>query len=294
MESFFHVPMSTGMVAKMQAQVSDILDAPYQEAAEYVKNQDIAHGDETTWRENKRKAWLWVAVSGSVTVFLVRVTRARDAAKELLGEGFRGILVSDRYSAYGWISSKMRQLCWAHLKRDFASFLAYGDEAKQLGERLLKETQKLFRYWHRVRDGTMEREFFQERMKPIRRRILAALEEGRRVSSKKVSGMCFEMLRYKEAFFTFVDVEGVEPTNNAAERAVRFAVLWRKLCFGSDSAIGSRFVERYLTARATLRAQGCDTYDYLRRACAAAQKGNPVPSILPLQIDFCDAEKLAA
>ena len=99
---------------------------------------------------------------------------------------------------------------------------------------------------------------------PMRQRILSLLEEGTGLSSKKVSGMCREMLKLKDALFTFIDSERVDPTNNAAERAIRFAVLLRKGCFGSDSAKGSRFIERFLTARATLRSQRRDLYPHVQ------------------------------
>ena len=146
---------------------------------------------------------------------------------------------------------------------------------------MLAERRKLFRLWHQVRDGTMTRAELQLASKATRRQILSLLEEGETLSSKKVSGMCREMLKLRAAFFTFIDVEGVEPTNNAAERAVRFAVLMRKGCFGSDSAKGSRFIERFLTVRATLRAQKRDLYAYLNDACLAKLNGTEAPSLLP-------------
>lgn len=281
MTELFHVPMSTGMVSKTQDQVSRALEAPFEEAHDYAQQSAVAHADETGWRENKKRAWLWVCVTSLVTVFLVRTGRSKQAAQELLGTGFRGILITDRWASYNWVDTVRRQLCWSHLKRDFTSFLDYGPEAKRLGEQLLAERRKLFRLWHQVRDGTMTRAELQLASKPTRRQILSLLEEGERLSSKKVSGMCREMLKLRAAFFTFIDVEGVEPTNNAAERAVRFAVLMRKGCFGSDSAKGSRFIERFLTVRATLRAQKRDLYAYLNDACLAARKGTAAPSLLP-------------
>ena len=281
MTQVFHVPMSAGMVAKTQDQVSRALEQPFQEALEHAQQSDRAHADETGWRENKQKAWLWVAVTAFVTVFLVRAGRGKQAAKNLLGEAFSGILITDRWASYNWVDAVRRQLCWSHLKRDFTSFLDYGPEAQRLAELLLAERRKLFRLWHRVRDGTMTRAELQLASKPVRRRILSLLEEGQGLSSKKVSGMCREMLKLKVAFFTFIDVEGVEPTNNTAERAVRFAVLMRKGCFGSDSAKGSRFIERFLTARATLRGQKRDLYTYLKQACTAALNGTAAPSLLP-------------
>jgi transposase len=279
-----HVPMSTGMVAKTQDQVSRALEAPYQEALAHAQQSDRAHADETGWREEKKKAWLWVAVTSLVTVFMVHARRNKDAAKALLGETFKGILNTDRWASYNWIDAVRRQLCWSHLKRDFKSFLDYGAEAKHLGERLLRDRRKLFRLWSRVRDGTMTRAEFQLASQPVRRRILALLEEGTGLSNAKVAGMCREIVKLQAALFTFIDVDGVEPTNNAAERAVRFAVLMRKGCFGSDSAKGSRFIERFLTARATLRSQKRDLYAFLKEACTAALHGTPAPSLLPAQL----------
>ncbi len=294
MTQVMHVPMSAGMVAKTQEQVSRALAAPFDEALHHAQAQDRANADETSWRENKKKAWLWVCVTGLVTVFVIHASRGAKAAKALLGEAFQGILMTDRWASYNWVASAQRQLCWSHLKRDFKSFLDYGSEAKRLGEQLLCQTRRMFRLWHRVRDGTLSRKEFQLAMKPVRRRIEALLEEGRGLACGKVSGMCKEILKLREALFTFVDQEHVEPTNNAAERALRFAVLWRKGCFGSDTARGSRFVERFLTVRATLRSQQRDLYSYLKVACAASLQGSAAPSLLPQPSQSAPASLSAA
>ena len=294
MTDVMHVPMSTGMVAKTQAKVSVALVAPFAEALQHAQTYDRPHADETSWPEDKKMAWLWVMVAGLVTVFRAGVSRGAVAAKDLIGESFRGVLTTDRWASYGWVSPKMRQLCWSHLKRDFKSFLDYGGEARRIGEQLLCETRRMFRAWHQVRDGTKGRAKFQLAMKPVRRRILALLEEGRGLPCRKVSGMCKQILKLQEALFTFVDVERVEPTNNAAERALRFAVLWRKGSFGSDSKSGSRFVERFLTVRATLRRQERDLYAFLKAACVAALNGTPAPSLLPESATFAGALQAAA
>ena len=272
MTQLMHVPMSTGMVAKTQDQVSSALAAPHAEALAHAQRSDRAHADETGWRQDKKKAWLWASVTPMVTVFLVRPSRGAQSAKELLGDSFTGILTVDRWASYNWVPAKRRQLCWSHLKRDFKSFLDHGPDAKQLGERLLFERRKLFRSLRLA-------------ARPVQRRILALLEEGEGLSCAKVSGMCREMLKLRDAIFTFLDQERVQPTNNAAEQAVRFAVLMRKGCFGSDSARGSRFIERFLTVRMTLRRQKRDLYAFLKDACAAMLNGTEWPSLLPDSVE---------
>ena len=294
MTQVLHVPMSPAMVSKTQEQVSQALAVPFDEALKQAQGQDRKNADETSWRQNKKKAWLWVCVAGLVTVFLVHLSRGAKAAQGLLGEPFQGILMTDRWASYNWIASTQRQLCWSHLKRDFKSFLDYGADAKRVGERLLCQTRRMFRLWHRVRDGTLSRTEFRLAIKPVRRRIEALLEEGTGLSCAKVSGMCKEILKLREALFTFVDNDKVEPTNNAAERAIRFAVLWRKGCFGSDTAGGSRFVERFLTVRATLRCQQRDLYSYLKAACTASLQGLSAPSLLPPPIQNVSAMPAAA
>jgi len=295
MTHVMHVPMSTGMVAKTQAKVSAALAAPFDEALEYAQTRDRVHADETSWPTDKKMAWLWVMVAGLVTVFRAGVSRGSETAKELIGESFRGVLITDRWASYGWVAPTMRQLCWSHLKRDFKSFLDYDGDARRLGEQLLCETRRMFRLWHQVRDGTKTRAEFRLTMKPVRRRILTLLEDGRDLPScPKVSGMCKHILKLQDALFTFVDVERVEPTNNAAERALRFAVLWRKGSFGSDSLAGCLFVERFLTVRATLRTQNRDLYAFLKDTCTAALHATPAPSLLPASARMVDGLQAAA
>ena len=141
----------------------------------------------------------------------------------------------------------------------------------------------MFVWWHRVRDGTLTRSTFRVYMRSVRRQVQALLTDGVAVSHSKTAKTCAKMLKSADAFWTFVFVEGVEPTNNTAERAVRHPVLWRKGSFGTHSAEGSRFVERILTTHATLRQQGRPILDFLNDACVAALHDRPPPSLLPQQ-----------
>ena len=278
---FFGVDLSLGSVSNLEQETSEAIAEPHAEALAHVQRQAVVHADETGWAEAKKKAWLWVAVAGNVAVFLIRTSRGKDVAKELLGAFFSGILNSDRWGSYNWVDPLRRQLCWAHLIRHFKAFEDCGEEAKSLGLALQGQCDLMMDHWHRVRDGTLLRTSFQQYMRPIRREIIDLLRRGAAsTSSTKVTGMCREILKLEVALFTFVRVAGVEPTNNAAERAVRPAVLWRKGSFGTDSPNGSRFVERILTVVMTLRMQRRNVLDFLTAACEARLHGKRAPSLL--------------
>jgi transposase len=279
---FFSVDVSLGSVSNLEQDSSEALAAPAQEAADFVRRQPVVHADETGWTEAKKKAWLWLAVAGNVAVFLIRSGRGKAVAQELLGAFFPGYLNSDRWNAYNWVKTTRRQLCWAHLQRHFKDFESYGAEAKQLGVELQGHCEVMFDYWYRVRDGTLKRASYQSYMRLIQREILDCLDRGVASTSAKVSGMCHEILKLKGALFTFVRVLGVEPTNNAAERALRPAVLWRKGSFGTDSEKGSRFVERILTVVTTLRLQKRNVLDFMTAACESHHRGEPAPSLLAI------------
>src|SRR5262249_55579530 len=209
--------------------------------------------------------------------FLVHARRGEEAARELLGK-FGGWLVTDRWVAYnGW---RRRQICWAHLLRHFTAFCEERGESARIGTALLIEAGVMFEWWEQVQEGRLSRRAFRRRMGPVRERVEALLWEGASGERQATAGRCREILKLASALWTFVDVEGVEPTNNAAERAIRSAVLWRKGSFGTHSAAGSRFVERILTVAATLRQQGRNVVDFVTRACEAALHGQPAPSLL--------------
>jgi transposase len=281
MNDVFNVDMSLGSVCNLENATSKALEAPVEEAKEYVKNQPVVHLDETGWREAKKKAWLWTAVTAAVVVFVIRLSRGSKVAKELIGEGFKGIVNSDRWSAYSWIDSELRQLCWAHLQRDFQKLVDRGGISAKIGKTLLDWSDKMFEYWQRVRDGTLKRSSFYTYLSEIRQHTIATLEAGAVCRNSKTARFCKNILKLQSALWTFARIEGVEPTNNAAERAVRKPVLWRKGSFGTDSPKGSRFVERILTTVATLRAQNRNVLDYLVEACSAAERSRNVPSLLP-------------
>jgi len=187
----------------------------------------------------------------------------------------------DRWAAYRWVARGMRQLCWAHLIRDFCCFAERGGAGGEIGEQLLKRAAIMFRWWHRIRDGTLTRRTFQRRMKPVERSVSRLLRKAAVCGDTKIEGMAKEILKHEPALFTFVYADGVEPTNNKAERALRQAVIWRKISFGTDSERGSRFVERILTVTTTLKQQRRHALAFLTTACEATLHGRQPPSLLP-------------
>ena len=281
MAEVFGVPMRVGTISQLEQATTEAVAAPVEEARTYVREQAVAHLDETSWRQGGKRAWLWVAVTSWVTVFVVRMSRGGQVARELLGEQFSGILVTDRYSAYNWYPVRWRQLCWAHLLRDFEAMRSRGGASEEIGEALLAQAYQMFTWWHRVREGTLQRSTFRSYMTPLRREVERLLEAGRRCGVPKTAGTCRDILKRREALWTFVQLDGVEPTNNAAERAIRPGVQWRQGSFGTQSAAGSRFVESMLTVVATLKQQQRTVLEYLTAACEATLRGEAAPSLLP-------------
>jgi transposase len=281
MADVFRVPMSVGTISQSEKVTTEVLAEPVEEAGAYVPAQPVAHLDETSWREGNKRAWLWVAVTSLVTVFAVRLSRSGQVARELLGKEFSGILVTDRSRAYNWYPVRWRQLCWSHLLRDFEAIRGRGGLCEEIGDALLGQAHQMFAWWHRVREGTLKRSTFRSYMTPLRREVERLLEAGSQCGVAKTEGTCREILKRREALWTFVQVEGVEPTNNTAERSIRPGVQWRKGSFGTQSAAGSHFVESMMTVVATLKQQNRNVLDYLIAAHEAALRGESAPSLLP-------------
>jgi transposase len=281
LEDLFGVSMSLGTVANLEQATVQAVAEPVAAARAYVQQQSTAYLDETGWREGPQRAWLWTAVTAGVTVFVVRLSRSAKVAHELLGEPFWGWLVTDRWSAYSWYPSWRRQLCWAHLLRDIEAMIERGGRSHEIGEALRAQVRQMFHWWHRVRDGTLAQASFASYMRPIRHEVERLLEAGQSCGVPKTEGVCRAILKRRQALWTFVRHEEVEPTNNTAERAIRTGVLWRKSSFGTQSAAGSRFVEAMMTVVATLKQQHRNVLDYLTAACETAVRGETAPSLLP-------------
>jgi transposase len=279
LEQVLGQPCSPGWVVKLQRQATDALRHNWQELAEQLPAQDNLGIDETPTKEGPVKSWLWGCVAKTFTVFALRPTRAATVLTELLGERFAGVTNCDRAKMY-WSLGRL-QWCWAHLKRDFQALVDSDDrQAQRLGRDLLQPTRELFRHWARYRDGTLTRRGFQRLMQPNCAQIEALLLRGAFSGNPRLVGMCRELYDHRAWLWTFVEVDAIEPTNNASERALRHAVIWRKLSFGTQSAAGSRFVETILTIVETCRQQNRPVFAHITTAVAAHLARRPAPSLL--------------
>jgi transposase len=272
-------PCCPALTVKMQTQVTAALRPSYEALAAELPTQEQLNIDETATKQENGKAWLWTFVARLFTVFAVRPTREATALVAFLGEKFRGIVTSDRAKMYWHLGSL--QWCWAHLKRDFQAMIDSGErQAKHLGWRLRHATCELFEHWADYRAGRITRAALVRRMGPVRRKMECLLLRGTHSGNSDVRGTCRELYEHRPWLWTFLRHEGVEPTNNAGERSLRHAVIWRKLSFGTQSANGSRFVETMLTVIETCRQQGRNAFSFLTTAVKAHLAHQPAPSLL--------------
>lgn len=264
-ESVLNIPCSPGLVIKLQKHATAALRPAYERLAAALPAQPTLNIDESPTKQRPHKSWLWTFVAPRFTVFAVRPTRSGDVLGELLGPRFGGVAMCDRAKMY-WRLPRL-QWCWAHLARDFQALADSSLKSVQrLGEQLLDQTRRVFRQWSRCRDGTISRAGLKSSLGPTRRAVERLLLRGFQGRHARTSEVCRELCWYRERLWTFLDHEGVEPTNNAAERSLRPAVIWRKLSFGTHSAAGSRFVETLLSVIETCRQQSRAVFAFLTHA----------------------------
>ena len=269
--------LSTGLISKLRYHTSEALQQPYEEVGRYIKNQDD-NIDETSWREGKKKAYLWIAVAAGATFFKIAQGRGRRIAEAILGPEYKRVATCDRLKSYWWI--ERLQWCWAHLRRDFQAMIDRQNAGSRVGKKLLSLSEELFHNWHQYQAGRRSRRWLRQRMEELRQRVHRALQRGVASGCTKTAGTCRELLGHESWLWTFAEVAGVEPTNNTGERAGRPAVMWRKVGGRSDGPKGSRFIERMLTVVHTCKQQGKDVLAYVESCCRAWQEHQPAPTLI--------------
>jgi transposase len=280
-EDVFEVPISLGKVSALEQETSAALKPAYDEAVTHVRTAPSKHVDETGWKKAGRKRWLWAAATSTVAVFLIHARRNLLALKTLLGETILGFVHSDRWKVYNEIPLEQRQLCWAHLRRNFEKWLERGKLGKAVAETFLAIHDEVFKAWHLFRGGGCDRDELVKNMMPLARALRQMLVMASTSQEAKLARLCSRLLELEPALWTFVTEEGVEPTNNQGERVQRLAVIWRKCCFGCHSESGCRFAERLLTVVQTLRLQKRSVLKFLTAAICSHRTGRASPRLLP-------------
>jgi transposase len=295
LSELFGVVLSTGMVARLRQQFNQVVRPAVAAALQYVQQQAAVNMDETSFRQGNcdgqnataSKAWLWVITTALVSHFHMSLSRGQVITTMLLGADYPGIVGSDRAGAYNHLPLSQRQICWAHLKRDFTAIAERGGMSAEIGHALLDIEQDVFNIWYDFRLGIIGRPGLREQLARCRYDLNQLLRQTISLGTKgkttlaKTARTCVQILKLEPALWTFVEHPGVEPTNNAAERAVRPAVLWRRVSFGVQSQTGAEFVANALTVITSLRAQQRSVLDYLTDLFEAARRGLPIPSLLP-------------
>ena len=279
----FQFKCSLGSVFNKQKIVNEALEAPVAEILGAVKRSPAVNMDETGHNRDGKKQWMWGAMSLTVAFFAIVNSRGKKALKSLMGD-FRNVVISDRYSVYNIFDSDNRQLCWAHLKRDFTRLSEKDDKIiRQLGKNLLDCEAELFNIWHEFKQGYMPRDQLLKQAIPIRKRVGEYLEQGTYTDpTLKASGFCKNLLKYFNALWTFLYVEGVEPTNNHGERCLRPSVIWRKKYFCTRSDYGSEFVARTASIIMTCKLQSKSSFVFLSQTLQShfAPEGSIAPSLV--------------
>jgi transposase len=280
-ETLFGVPVALGTVAAAEQEVSAALAGAHAEAVAAVRAAPAKNVDEAGWKQAGRLCWLWAGVTDAVACFQSHARRGLDGLRALLGNDPQGVVVGDRWCADSRLDRRGRQLCWARAKRDFRAMVDRGGPSGRIGHALLCFVEDRFPDWHGVRDGTVRRATLRRILDARRPALQEVLERGAACGCAKPAAVCRNLLDWEPALWTFTRVDGVEPTNNAAERAVRPAVVWRRRSFGCQSASGCRFVERSLTVVQTLRLHRRSGFDCPADAITARRAGRPTPPLLP-------------
>ncbi|MCB9709023.1 MAG: IS66 family transposase [Myxococcales bacterium] len=279
LKTHWDLELSEGMLCRMQWEVTEALAGSYVQVLEVIDRSKQAHADETPYCIEAKGAWLWVACSQDAVGYRLCTSRSAEQAKALLGRRDK-LVIRDRYGGYR--DYPQTQYCWAHLKREWTGWSEQKGLRGFLGKKLLQCTTQMFDALGELRAERCDVGTFQTRMKPIMNEVHRWLGVGQKASEPSLGRQCTSLLKHIDALFRFVqDPLHIPPTNNTAERALRPAVIQRKLSFGVQSQSGARFIERMLSVWQTCKLHGQSVLDYLEQALKAAQLGLPSPRLLP-------------
>jgi transposase len=286
------IEISLGSTQKAWEEVSQAVEQPVGQLQEQLPCEAVLNVDETGWRTNGDKRWIWALVAHQFVFYAVASTRGSEVLVSLLGSVFRGILCNDRWVVYLAYHSGRMQLCWAHLKRNLLGIADYArsPSSRQFCRDALALVARVFRLWYRfrgdLRDGRgnpqpLDRQQLYIKSIPLQKKLLALAVAHLEDADREVRNMATALLLHFERLFTFLEEEGVEPTNNTAEQALRTAVQWRKISFGNRSRYGEIATARLLTVVQTCKRQQRHVLGYLTEAVRCHRRQTAAPSLLP-------------
>ena len=282
LRDMFGATISLGSLERILKDASDALAAPWEAIKRAVQAGEVAHADETSWARAGQRLWLWSALTATAACYRIDATRARSAARALLGD-FEGLLITDRYSVYDFIDPESRQVCHSHLARNFQAFAERDGAAGRHGQQIKALIDEVIRADTRARHNGEQLAWDQAPLNDIHDRLLDAVEAGERSHTPDLARLCATILDIWPTLWNFTDHATAEATNNRAERALRHAVLWRRTSNGTQTDAGERFVERILSIRETCRLNQQPLHDYLVDVHTARLTGQPIP--VPLSAD---------
>ena len=288
MEQVLGIPLSLGSIQNSWEEASEAVAEPCAELERQLPHEPVVNSDETGYRTSGEKRWLWALVAPGFVFYKIALSRGAEVLVQLLGTAFAGILCSDRCPTYLKYHPGAGQFCWAHFKRNVLGVLeiAKTTEAERFCRDLLALHARLFRLWHRFRAGPatrygpITREQLIVKSVPLEKKFFALAFNHLDSNDNDVRNLASTLCVHFERFFTFLDKDGVEPTNNAAERALRCAVQWRKISFGSRSPQGEVAVARLLTVARTCRMQNRSSLAFLGHAIRSHRRAQSAPSLL--------------
>jgi transposase len=270
--------VSTGLVCKTERQTAEAIAEAVDQVHQHVRSAAAVGVDETGWRQERRRAWLWAAVTPEATASRIDGSRGADALEALVGTPIAPVIISDRFPTY--IRAPNRQVCWAHLRRDFQAMIDRAQGGEAVGAKLLRFSGLVFAWWQRYVAGSIHRQSLRGYAAGLRPIVRSLLESGTACGCAGTAKVCRRLLSAERHLWTFAAVADVPPHNNATGRALRHGVIWRKTSYGTDSVTGSRFVERLLSVVATCRQRNRDLLGFLTDCLRARLAGTPVPSLL--------------
>lgn len=264
LKELFNFSISKGSIFNKQKIVNTAMQGPVDELLLIVKESISVHADETGHNRDGKNQWMWSFVSNTAAFFSIHASRGKKVLRQMMGD-FKHILISDRYAAYNVFESDKRQICWAHLKRDFTKLSEKDDKIiARIGKHLLESESDLFKTWYTFKSGKISRDELTRQVKPMRDRVGELLEQGTYTEPcLKCARFCKNLLENFNALWTFLEIDGVEPTNNHAERSLRPLVIWRKKYFFTRSDYGSEFVARSASIMTTCRLNGKSSFEFL-------------------------------